>query len=65
MLIAWPREDANKKYALIIYDGMPPSNVSRSELIDWLNTADSMNACDSLLKPWFRSMAIRVINIHK
>ena len=65
LLIPWPHDDANNKYAFIIFDGMPPSNVSYSELMDWLNTADSMTPCDSSLKPWFRAMAIRVINMHK
>lgn len=65
LILSWPSTDANKKYALIIYDGMPPSNVSFSELMNWLNVADSMKACDSSLKPWFRQMAIRIINMHK
>jgi hypothetical protein len=65
LLLPWPSDDANRKYAFIIFDGTPPSNVSHSELMGWLDTADSMKACDPSLKPLFRNVALQVIDMHK
>lgn len=66
ILLAWrDREDANHKYAIIIYDGMPPSQIHYSELLQWLDEADKMTPRDESLKSWYRQTALMVININK
>lgn len=64
LLKGWDKSDANYQYAYIIYEGMPPTHLSRNELNELLNQADKMTACDESLKPWYRSTAIQVITLN-
>ena len=65
ILLGWrDRNDANNKYAFIIYDGMPPSQLSYDELLDWLDEADKMEPRDASLKEWYRSTAVQIIQIN-
>lgn len=65
LLFNWDNNDANYLYAKIIFDGMPPSDVTLVDLNNWLDTADKMNAYDNSLKSWYRDTAIEVINLNK
>lgn len=65
ILSKWNQDDANYKYAKIIFEGMPPTELSLKELNEMLNIADNMNACDKSLKEWFKSTAIEVITLNK
>lgn len=64
LLTSWDKNDANYKYASLIYDGMPPTKLSKLELYSLLNEADKMNACDGSLKQWYRATAIQVISLN-
>lgn len=64
LLDSWDKNDANYKYASLIYDGMPPTKLSKLELYSLLNEADKMNACDGSLKQWYRATAIQVISLN-
>lgn len=65
LLLKWDNNDANYKYASIIFEGMPPSDLSLNELNEMLKSADSMKACDESLREWFKSTALQVINLNK
>ena len=65
LLKGWNKNDANYQYASLIYEGMPPTNLSRQELYELLNRADNMTACDESLKRWYRSTAIQVITLNE
>jgi len=64
ILLKWDKNDANWKYASIIFEGMPPSNKTILELNDWLLIADGMKANDESLRGWYRSTALEVINMN-
>ena len=64
ILSKWDVNDANQRYASIIFEGMPPSDMTISQLNEWLQIADNMSACDNSLKEWYRSTAMEVINLH-
>ena len=64
LLRKWDRNDANYRYASIIFEGMPPSTLSSDELNELLSAADGMRARDESLREWFRSTAVQVISLH-
>jgi len=64
LLASWDKNDANYKYASLIYEGMPPTKLSKMELFSILNQADKMTACDESLRHWYRSTAMEVINLN-
>ena len=64
ILLKWDSNDANHKYASIIYEGMPPTDITLSQLNEWLQQADNMEACDKSLREWFKSTALEVISLH-
>lgn len=64
LLSKWDENDANYKYASIIFEGMPPSKLGLTELNKMLNVADNMKACDESLREWFKSTALQVIELH-
>lgn len=65
ILSKWDENDANYKYATIIFEGMPPSELGLTQLEEMLSSADTMKAYDASLKDWFRSTAVEVINLNK
>ena len=65
LLSKWNNNDANFKYATIIFEGMPPSELSLTELNEMLNSADNMESYDETLKDWYKSTAVEVINLNK
>lgn len=60
----WDKNDANYRYAYLIYEGMPPTQLSQTQLHTLLNQADKMSACDNSLKEWYRSTALEVIKLN-
>lgn len=64
LLASWDKNDANYKYASLIYEGIPPTKLSKMELYSILNQADKMTACDESLRQWYRSTAMEVINLN-
>lgn len=65
LLSKWDNNDANCKYASIIFEGMPPSELSLNDLNEMLNAADKMKASNESLKEWYRSTALQVIELNK
>jgi len=65
ILSKWDEKDANCQYALLIFEGMPPSTLSLIELENILKSAEKLNACDESLRDWFKSTALEVINLNK
>lgn len=65
ILSKWNKNDANYKYATLIFEGMPPSELSLTEMNELLSSADNMKATNESLKEWYRSTAVEVINLNK
>ena len=65
ILSKWNQDDTNYKYAKIIFDGMPPTELSLTELNKMLNIADNMKAYDESLKEWYKSTSLEVIKLNK
>ena len=65
LLLKWDKNDANYRYASLIFDGMPPTQLSLTEMNEMLKTADNMNAYDESLKGWYRTTSLEVINLNK
>ena len=65
LLLKWDKNDANYKYASLIFEGIPPTDLSLTQMNEILKTADNMKAYDESLKDWYRSTAVEVINIPK
>lgn len=65
ILSKWDKNDANYKYASLIFEGMPPTELSITEMNEIMKTADNMKAQDESLKEWYKSTALEVININK
>lgn len=65
ILIKWrDREDANNKYAFVIFDGMPPSELRYTELMEWMKQAKEMEAKNPSLKAWYATTALNVVTIN-
>jgi hypothetical protein len=65
ILLNWKdRQDANNKYAFVIFDGMPPSELRYDELMKWMNEAKEMEAKNPSLKAWYMSTALHVVTIN-
>ena len=65
LLSGWDNNDANYKYATIIFEGMPPTNLSLVDLNERFKVAESMKSCDESLRFWYQTTAIQVINLNK
>ena len=65
LLLKWDKNDANYRYASLIFDGMPPTELSLTEMNEMLKTADNMNAYDESLRQWYRTTSLEVINLNK
>ena len=65
LLSNWDITDANCKYASIIFEGMPPSNLSLVDLEECFKVAETMKSCDESLRLWYQTTAIQVINLNK
>lgn len=65
LLSSWNIDDANYKYASIIYEGMPPTELSLDDLNKMFMNAEKMKSCDESLRLWYQSTAIQVINLNK
>lgn len=65
LLLKWDKNDANYRYASLIFDGMPPTQLSLTEMNEMLETADNMKAYDESLRQWYRTTALEVINLNK
>lgn len=65
LLSSWDINDANYRYASIIYEGMPPTELSLVDLNERFKVAESMKSCDKSLRLWYQTTAIEVINLNK
>lgn len=65
LLSNWNVDDANYRYASIIYEGMPPTDLSLDDLNKMFMNAEKMKSCDESLRLWYQSTAIQVINLNK
>lgn len=65
LLLKWDKNDANYKYASLIFEGIPPTDLSLTQMNEILKTADNMKAYDESLKDWYRSTAVEVINMNR
>lgn len=65
LLTSWDNNDANYRYATIIYEGMPPTDLSITDLNERFKVAESMKSCDESLRLWYQTTAIEVINLNK
>lgn len=65
LLSSWDINDANYKYASIIFEGMPPTELSLVDLEERFKVAETMKSCDESLRLWYQTTAIQVINLNK
>ncbi|MBE6486674.1 MAG: hypothetical protein E7Z85_07545 [Methanosphaera stadtmanae] len=65
LLYSWDVNDANYKYASIIFEGMPPTELSLVDLNERFKVAETMKSCDESLRLWYQTTAIQVINLNK
>lgn len=65
ILIAWrDRADANNKYAFVIFDGMPPSELRHPELMEWMKQAEAMEPRNPSLSEWYKKTALNVLSMN-
>jgi len=58
-------DDANYRYARIIFEGMPPTNIPLVELEKNLKDADTIKTDNLNLREWYRKTAVKVINLNE